>query len=62
MLSKILSPGDRLELLRVASEEKKNRFLEQNSVESRVLLSQIYDMMDEEQLKIAMPIVEGRVI
>ncbi len=32
MLSKILSPGDRLELLRVASEEKKNRFLEQSSV------------------------------
>ncbi len=62
MLSKILSPGDRLELLRVASEEKKNRFLEQNSVESKVLLSQIYDMMDDEQLKIAMPIVEGRVI
>ena len=47
MLSKILSPGDRLELLRVASEEKKNRFLEQNSVESKVLLSQIYDMMDD---------------
>lgn len=62
MLSKILSPGDRLELIRVMSEEKKNRLVEQNSVEAKVLLSQIYDMVDEEQLKIAMPIVEGRVI
>lgn len=62
MLSKILSLGDRLELSRVMSEEKRNQLKKENSIEAKPFVSQIYDIVDEEQLKIAMPIVEGRVI
>jgi c-di-GMP-binding flagellar brake protein YcgR len=62
MLSKVLSPGDRLEIEKIVSEEKKKQLIEENSVFAKTLISQIYDMIDETQLKIAMPIVEGRVI
>lgn len=62
MLSKILSLGDRLELTRVMSKEKKNQLKDEKSIESKLFISQIYDILDEEQLRIAMPIVEGRVI
>ncbi len=62
MLSKILSLGDRLELIRVMSEEKRKQLKKENSIEAKPFVSQIYDIVDEEQLKIAMPIVEGRVI
>lgn len=62
MLSKILSLGDRLEINKVVSEEKRKQLVEENSVFARTLTSQIYDIIDETQLNIAMPIVEGRVI
>lgn len=62
MLSKLLSLGDRLELYRVLSEEQTKKLKEENSIQVRTFVSQIYDIINEEQLKIAMPIVEGRVI
>lgn len=62
MLSKILSLGDRLEIEKVVSEEKKKQLIAENSVFARTLTSQIYDIIDETQLHIAMPMVEGRVI
>lgn len=62
MLSKILSLGDRLELIRVMSEEKRKQVKLDNTIEAKPFISQIYDIINEEQLKIAMPITEGRVI
>lgn len=62
MLSRIISPGDRLEITKAVSEKKRKQLEEENSVFARTLVSQVYDIIDETQLKIAMPIVEGRVI
>lgn len=62
MLSKIISPGNRLEITKVVSEKKRKQLQEENSVFAKTLVSQVYDVVDETQLKIAMPIVEGRVI
>ncbi|MBQ3545080.1 MAG: flagellar brake domain-containing protein [Lachnospiraceae bacterium] len=62
MISRIISPGDRLEITKVVSEKKRKQLEEENSVFAKTLISQVYDVIDETQLKIAMPIVEGRVI
>lgn len=61
MLSKMISPGDRLELSKPVNppaagtaggkEQKK-----------RIYASKVYDVLEDEQLKIAMPMVEGRVL
>ncbi len=62
MISKVLSLGDRLEITKPVSGEKKKELIEQNSIYAKPLVSQIYDIIDDTQLRIAMPIVEGRVI
>ena len=62
MLSKIVSPGDRIEIMKSVSEEKLKRLIEEKSVYAKPLISQVYDIIDDTQLSIAMPIVEGRVL
>lgn len=65
MLSKIISPGDRIELSKPVKatgsgtlKDKKDTTVQ----EKRIYISQVYDILEDEQLKIAMPIVEGRVV
>lgn len=62
MLSKIISLGDRIEITKQVSEAKRKELEAENSVFARTLVSKVYDIIDETQIKIAMPIVEGRVI
>lgn len=62
MISKILSPGDRLEVKKIVSEKKRRELEEENSIFAKTLISKIYDIIDETQLKIAMPMAEGRII
>lgn len=62
MLSKIVSPGDRIEITKPASEEKRKQLIEENSIYAKPLISQVYDIVDDTQLRIAMPMVEGKVI
>lgn len=62
MLSKIISPGDRIEITKSVSEKKLKQLIEEKSVYARPLISQVYDIIDDTQLSIAMPMVEGRVI
>ncbi len=64
MINKILSLGDRIELRKPAalSEKDNKNVTKEHAKSSRPYISQIYDILDGEQLKIAMPIVEGRVI
>lgn len=62
MISKILSPGDRLEIRKVLSEKKRKELEAEDSVFAKTLVSKIYDIVDETQLKIAMPIYDGRII
>lgn len=59
MLSKVISPGDRLELKMVGLNNKKKEI---GDDPDRVYISQVYDVLNEDELKIAMPIVEGRVV
>lgn len=61
MLSKIVKPGDRIEITKPVSEEKMKELIKENSIFAKPLISQVYDIIDETQLKIAMPIVAGRV-
>ena len=63
MINKILSLGDRIELRKPAAlSEKDNKDVtKEHTKNSRPYISQIYDILDGEQLKIAMPIEEGRV-
>lgn len=59
MLSKVISLGDRLELIRPMKMQKNAN---EDEEKIRPYISQVYDILDGEQLKIAMPIVNGRVI
>lgn len=56
MLSRIITPGDRLELTKPINQKKK---LEEKI---RPYISQVYDILEDDQIKIAMPMVEGKVI
>ena len=59
MLSKIVSVGDRIELKKY----KGNMSSKNNEIdEERTYISQVYDVISETRLSIAMPIVESRVI
>lgn len=62
MLSRVVTPGDRLELNKAVSKEALLKLEKEGSVFAKTLVSQVYDIVDETQLKIAMPIVEGKVI
>lgn len=58
MLSKVISLGDRLELKKTGTNKKK----EMGEEPDISYISQVYDVINEDELKIAMPIVEGRVV
>lgn len=60
MLSKIVSPGDRIEMKKLSADKKKQKHEEEEQVIHYV--SQVYDVLNEDELKIAMPIHEGRLI
>lgn len=65
MLSKIISPGDRIELTKPVKASATEKMAEKKDIlehEKRIYISQVYDILEDEQLKIAMPIVEGRVV
>lgn len=58
MISKILSPGNKIELTRTAAAENINNANSDN----RVFVSQILDIIDDEKMKIGMPIEQGKII
>lgn len=62
MLENVLSPGDRLELVMVLSQEKKKQMEEMDAISSRPFTSRVDSVIDEEQIRILMPIVEGKII
>lgn len=55
MLSKIITPGDRIEITKPVI--KKN-----TEEKTRPFISQVYDILEDDQIKIAMPMVEGKII
>ncbi len=59
MISKIISPGDRIELKKTGAEKKAKEI---GAEPAKTYVSQVYDILNEDEMKIAMPIVEGRVI
>lgn len=62
MLSRTITPGDRIELTKPVKLREKRDEKEEKINRVKPFISQVYDIMEDEQLKIAMPIVEGRVI
>lgn len=62
MLEKVLSPGDRLELVMVMSEAKKKKMEEMDAISTRTFTSRVDSVVDDEQIQILMPIVEGKII
>lgn len=62
MLSKIVLPGDRVEITKPVEKNKIKKYAEEDSVYDKMLISQVYEVLDDTQLRIAMPIAEGRVI
>lgn len=59
MLSKIVSVGDRIELKKI----KNSKATEDHDVDhEKTYISQVYDIISEKKLSVAMPIVESRVI
>lgn len=62
MLSKIVSPGDRLELVKHVSEKEMQEPIQEQLALDNTLISQVYDIIDDTQLRIAMPIVEGHAL
>jgi c-di-GMP-binding flagellar brake protein YcgR len=61
MLSKIIGIGNKIELSRVgvASTKEKNA---DGFSDNKVFVSQVYDIIDEDRLKIAMPLDGGKVV
>lgn len=59
MLSKIVSVGDRIELKKIKSSKTSG----ENEVDmEKTYISQVYDILSETKLSVAMPIIESRVI
>lgn len=58
MISKILGLGNKIELTRTASNEN----IQVSQMTNKVYVSQILDIIDEEKLKIGMPIEQGKII
>ncbi len=58
MISKILGVGNKIELTRTIASENMEYAKNQN----RVFVSQILDIIDDEKLKISMPIEHGKII
>lgn len=54
MLSRIITPGNRIEITKPVNQKKEEK--------TRPYISQVYDILEDEQIKIAMPMVEGKVI
>ncbi|MBD5136370.1 MAG: hypothetical protein HDT39_10490 [Lachnospiraceae bacterium] len=55
MLSRIITPGNRIELTKPIIQKKTEE-------KSKPFISQVYDILEDDQIKIAMPMVEGKVI
>lgn len=62
MLTKVIAPGDKLEITRNISEKRRKQLEEENSVFAGALTSQVFEVIDDTQLKIAMPMVRGKMI
>lgn len=59
MVSKIVNIGNKVEFTRVQSAQKNN---ENSSLRKKVYVSQVYDIIDETKLKVAMPIENGHIV
>ncbi|MDE5779890.1 MAG: flagellar brake protein [Lachnospiraceae bacterium] len=55
MLSRIITPGNRIELTKPINQKKTEQ-------KPKPFISQVYDILEDDQIKIAMPMVEGKVI
>ncbi len=60
MIEKIVSAGNKIEFTKVSSYKEYN--FEEGRVDSRVYSSQVFDIIDEDRLKVGVPIVGGRVL
>ena len=60
MIEKIVSTGDKIEFTKVSSYKGYN--FEEGREDNRVYVSQVYDIIDEDRLKVGVPIVGGRVL
>lgn len=58
MLSKILTLGDKIELESIINSNKKT----EEEEKKKIYISQVYDVLEDGKIAIAMPIVEGRII
>lgn len=58
MISKILGIGNKIELTRTAAVEN----IDESHNSGRVFVSQVLDIIDDEKLKIGMPIEQGKII
>ncbi len=62
MLTSIITPGDKLEITKNLSEKRRKQLEEEKSIFAGVLVSQAFEAIDDTKLRIAMPIVEGKLI
>lgn len=62
MLSKLVSPGDRVEITKPVDKKNKKKYAQAESVFETALISQVYEIMDDTKLSIAMPMADGRII
>lgn len=62
MLSRIVSPGDRVEITKSVDKKNKKKYEQAESVFETTLISQVYEIMDDTKLSIAMPMTEGRIV
>lgn len=59
MISKIISLGDKIELKRTGVDTKSDKLGKEPVI---TYVSQVYDILSEDEMKIAMPILEGKII
>ena len=62
MLSKIIGVGNRIELTRVSQVANQSSDKLTGENEKKVLVSQVYDILDEDRLKIAIPSEAGKIV
>ena len=60
MIERIVSTGNKIEFTKVSSYREYD--LEMGREDKNVYVSQVYDIIDEDRLKIGVPIVGGRVL
>lgn len=62
MIENMLSTGDKLELVMVMSEEKRKQMKEMDAIACKPFMSQIDTVIDDETIRILMPIMDGKLI